>query len=277
MTPQEKAEPDTDPKEKTAEAHASPDAKEMAAAFDEALSAVRMGKAERLGALLENFPGLRFATLEKPTKRAGGTGDTLLHVAARGANLELIQLLRAHCSIDAVNAYGETPLIVAIAEVDIKTVGSAVNPDRLACLRELVAHSDTSIRDANGNSVWMWAAACERAEVIRLLRPVCDEREINENGLNAFGVALEQMPDEDMLTTSECQTLEELADLASEEKAREALDRHGNNPLPRLRARLEQLELGQSVGGSEAADAPKQGKPNSPRRAFRAKKKSRRL
>lgn len=100
--------------------------------------------------------------------------DTFLHLAMRTNSEELaVALIIQGLSLDAVNCYGETPLIVSITHNNCQLT--------LRCLFKYGKMLDLNIQDNDGQTLLHWAVMIKAISIIRKLIELGVDPEIKNN------------------------------------------------------------------------------------------------
>jgi ankyrin repeat protein len=98
-------------------------------------------------------------------------GWTPLHVAAMYRCYNNMQKLLDHgANVNAADAKGNTPLILAVDSVIVSRDGQPLDPDPDVIVMLLSKHPDLDVRNAAGRSAIMVAMEDHRVQIVRLLR-----------------------------------------------------------------------------------------------------------
>jgi|SRR5476651_98953 len=140
----------------------------------------------------DNTPDRRFSHL--PDR-------TAFIVAARHGHRECVEFLLPFSDIEHADAFGNTALLVASRSGSLETIRFLVD-----------SGADAGIVDPEGRGGLFWSVAVGHAEGVRffLNQPACDPERVDQNGSDAFEVAITQK-------SWDCLSL--LAPRASKEKA----------------------------------------------------------
>lgn len=99
--------------------------------------------------------------------RGGIFGATPLSLAARGGHRGIVALLAVHADVNAQDAFGATPLMLAVEKYE-----PVLKPDRriLAILDTLLQNgAAVDAQDHNGDTALMWAVRWKNPAAVKLL------------------------------------------------------------------------------------------------------------